>query len=223
MTTNSADDALPHVHQVGVGGHNKSVGNFRHGVVLQQLRCFENAIFPPFLKKLNLIFFSQDIAVIDPQSGHAISALSLQTLSDYTMATHTRADTQEFATTVDAALRKAHARALGVDLLQESGHLLSSTPEADPSLTAARATLKSKAGGAAIRPLTPRLHALNSMCNALPRLIDAIDATGNTTPGFFNRLSDTLGQGSFDSGRENTRWAHFPGSGRTVAADFRTS
>ena len=61
------------------------------------------------------------------------------------------------------------------------------------------------------------------MCNALPQLIDAIDATGNTTPGFFNHISDALGQGFFDTWRENTRWTHFPGSGSTIAADFRTS
>ena len=111
---------------------------------------------------------SSDIAVIDPQSGHVMTISSLQTTADYIMSVHVPSSTVEFAARVDAALRRAHARNHGVDLLNENGHRPGGGPQTDPALTRDRALLKRNSGGACIRPISDRPHAPNSMCLVQP-------------------------------------------------------
>ena len=118
---------------------------------------------------------------------------SLQTLADHIMATHVPSDTAAFAATVDAALRRAHERNLGVDLLDETGHRPNGGPQDDPTLTRDRALLRTSSGGAGFRPISDRLQALNSLCLVLPQLTDRTDRAGKTTPGFFNDLTSILG------------------------------
>jgi len=115
---------------------------------------------------------SHDIAVIDPQSGNVLTIHSLHTLANYVMSVHVPSDTVEFSAQVDAELRQAHARNLGIDLLDESGHRPNGGTQTDSALTRDRALLKTNSGGAGIRPISNRPHALNSMCHALPMLID---------------------------------------------------
>jgi len=168
----------------------------------------------------NIEKVSRGIADIDPQSGHVMTTQSLQTLADHIMATHVPSDTAAFAATVDAALRRAHERNLGVDLLDETGHRPNGGPQDDPTLTRDRALLRTSSGGAGFRPISDRLQALNSLCLVLPQLIDKTDRAGKITPGFFNDLTSILGTGSFDEGKEETRWEAFLNSGSAIADEF---
>jgi hypothetical protein len=104
-------------------------------------------------------------------------------MADYVMSVHVPSDTVEFAARVRAALRRAHARNLGVDLLDENGHKPNGGPQLDPALTRDRALLKAISGGASIRPISNRLHALNSWCLVFPLPVDRKDKEGNVRYG----------------------------------------
>ena len=122
---------------------------------------------------------------------------------------------------MDAELRQAHARNLGVDLLNESGHRPNGGTQTDSALTRDRALLKTNSGGAGIRPIGDRPHALNSMCHALPMLIDKKDKDGNVTAGYFNALSSVFGEDSFDELNKATRWNTFLSRNRGIALEFK--
>ena len=139
------------------------------------------------------------------------------------MATHVPSDTAAFAAAVDAALRRVYERNLGVDLLDETGHRPNGGPQDDPTLTRDRALLRTSSGDAGFRPISDRLQALNSLCLVLPQLIDKTDRAGKITPGFFNDLTSILGAGSFDEGKEETRWEAFLNSGSAIAGEFRSA
>ena len=164
---------------------------------------------------------SKDLSMIDAQSAHAVNVTSMQTLADYVMATHLPSDTREFAATVDEAMRTAHARASGTDLLSPGGHSHNDTSPEDPTLVRDRSLLKAKAGGAAFRPLHSRMHSLNSILNSVPQMIDSNSKSGVLTKGYFNMLATVLGEGSFDEKNEATRWDHFFASGSAVANEFQ--
>ena len=82
--------------------------------------------------------------------------------------------------------------------------------------------IKANAGGAAYRPLGERMHALNSLLNALPQMLDETSAGGVTTKGLFNDLGTVPGAASFLDTNKDTRWDHFLASDSAVAIEFKS-
>ena len=168
----------------------------------------------------NIEKISKNVAIFDPHCGSAITVYSLQSLSDFVLATNYPSDTTVFIATVDAALRNAFARSLGTDLLDPEQCQPANSDLSDPSFVPDRAKLRTSMGGASIRPLADRQLFLSSICGVLPQLIDHTDATGNITPGLFPSLSTTLGVNSFDDANKASRWNYFLSSESKLAAEF---
>jgi hypothetical protein len=55
---------------------------------------------------------------------------------------------------------------------------------------------------------------------SLPHMLDSVDESGATKPGFMNELAPVLGAGSFDAGKEETRFAALIASGTHLANQF---
>jgi hypothetical protein len=168
----------------------------------------------------NIEKISKNVAIFDPHCGNAITVFSLQSLSDFVLATNYPSDTALFVATVDQAIRSAFVRGLGTDLLDPEHCQPSISGLMDPYFISDRAKLRTSMGGASIRPLVDRQLFLNSICSVLPQLIDHTDATGNIIPGLFPSLSTTLGAGSFDNDNNASRWRSLLNSGTKLAADF---
>jgi hypothetical protein len=61
---------------------------------------------------------------------------------------------------------------------------------------------------------------IGGMLLTLPRMIDSKDSEGNITPGFMSSLEPLLGAGSFDHGKEETRFEHLVSSESLLGRRF---
>eukprot|EP00973_Karenia_brevis_P001405 190683-Karenia_brevis.AAC.1 len=62
---------------------------------------------------------------------------------------------------------------------------------------------------------------IGAVCRVVPRMLDRAGSHGIVVPGFMPQLVDLLGQGSFDAGAEEERYAVLLQSGITLAVQFR--
>ena len=132
-------------------------------------------------------YVSTNLSKLDPHCTYTMSYLSLQTLAEFIMATNLPSETAEFAAIVNAAIQRAFACSLQVDLLDPSISESVDDLEAlrDPLFVSDRAQLRAGYSGAGFRLINSREHFLNCLHNVLPHLIDRNNAvTGEITPGF---------------------------------------
>ena len=117
---------------------------------------------------------------------------------------------QPYMRKLDAALMKSSHIGTGIDFAKAD------------EITQTRLNLPKRMYGLGIR----RQEAVNEaawiggMLLTLPRMIDSKDSKGNITPGFMSSLEPLLGAGSFDHGKEETRFEHLVSSESLLGRRF---
>ena len=166
---------------------------------------------------------NKNSTMLSSASRHATSVALIESAStkfDWIMQVLPPRFTLGSAQQIDKELRKTTATCWGPHTPDDSEfHTL------DPYFTQTRAAQPVRNGGTGLRHLTDRAHScfLGSINGAVPPLIDSKGEEEVVKRGTFPHLTNALGKGSFDKGKESTRFSYFLASNCTLAKDFRSA
>ena len=151
------------------------------------------------------------------------SVLSLQERINYLAGTHLPSETMELRQAVDAALRRADARILGVDFMNDQGieRAPGQYPANDPTFTRDRHLLKTSVGGNGRRLNRLRALFLNAMMALLAALGGTSDVESEGDNALCPLLQGILGADSFRAGNEDRQWQAFFQSGLPAAIEMQ--
>ena len=150
------------------------------------------------------------IRSLDPHAAESVIHFSMQALADYVCATNLPSLTANLRADMDDHLRRLYRDVFDVDLLDPAGQEVNHIE--DPEFVRDLFCLKLNQGGGGFRPYAFRFNFLNAMNNAVPQMLNSTcSKSKRVTPGFFDFLSEWIGEGSFDRDKEKEkmRWKLF--------------
>ena len=161
-------------------------------------RLFEENWIPEKSKKIIGTMTKTITAIrsLDPQAAQSVIYFSMRALADYVCATNLPSLTANLRADMDGQLRRLYHDVFDVDLLDPAGqedHLIE-----DPEFIRDLFCFKRNQGGEGFRPYAFRFNFLDAMHNAMPHmLISTCSKTKRVNPGFFDFLSEWIGEGTF--------------------------
>jgi hypothetical protein len=200
-----------------------SVGK-SHGIHICSVAIGEELYVADYLRTTTTSICTRIVetaTLLSQRDAHAASAVfnySLNSRADYMMMTHLPSETAAVGRDIDDALRQAHSVIASFDILDPAG-LIANQP--DPSFTRDRFCTSIKYGGGGFRPQEQRLQFLSCINGIMPRMIRRTDGLGSHTPGLWESLTDVIGPGSFDPGKEDSRWEALYASNSAFGRDIK--